>query len=167
MPLFDRANNVLAELQTAGIGDRPICWVAHSMGGLLVKQMLRNADSLAPEFRNISAASRCVSFIGTPHTGSDLASLGRYLGFILRISVAAKELQALSAPLLELNTWYRENHRRLGVATQVFFENQATRGVRVVDRGSADPGLEGVIPIGLDADHVEDLQAVREQRPDL
>ena len=154
MPLFDRAHNVLAELQAAEIGSRPICWVTHSMGGLLVKQILRNAHSLAPEFRAFSAATRCVSFIGTPHTGSDLAGIARYLGFILRLSAASKELQALSSPLLELNTWYRENHRRLGVSTQVFFENQATKGVRVVDRGTADPGLEGVMPIGLDADHV-------------
>ena len=154
MPLFDRANNVLAELQAAGIGGRPICWVTHSMGGLLVKKMLRNADSLAAEFRSFSDTTRGVVFIGTPHTGSDLASLSRYLGFILRLSAAAKELQPLSAQLLELNTWYRENHRRLGVATQVYFETQTTKGVWVVDRGTADPGLEGVTPIGLDADHL-------------
>ena len=154
MPLFDRANNVLAELQAAGIGGRPICWVTHSMGGLLVKKMLRNADSIAAEFRSFSKTTRGVVFIGTPHTGSELASLARYLGFILRLSAAAKELQPLSAQLLELNIWYRENHRRLGVATQAYFETQTTKGVWVVDRGTADPGLEGVIPIGLDADHL-------------
>jgi len=154
MALYDRANNILAELTAAGLGVRPICWVTHSMGGLLVKYMLRNADSLAREFKPICDATRCVVFIATPHTGSDMASLGRYLGFFLRLTPAAKELQALSSPLRELNTWYRENHRGLGVATQVFFETQATRGVRVVDLGSSDPGLEGVTPIGLDADHL-------------
>jgi predicted alpha/beta hydrolase family esterase len=154
MALYDRANNLLAQVRAAGIGDRPICWVAHSLGGLLVKQMLRNADGLAPRYKPISAATRGVVFIATPHTGSDLASVARYLGFLLRINAAGKELQALSAPLFELNTWYRENHRRMGVATEVFFETQTTKGVQVVDRGSADPGLEGVVPIGLDADHV-------------
>jgi len=152
-PLFDRANNVLAELQAAEIGNRPICWVTHSLGGLLVKQMLRSSDTLASKFRAFSAATRCVVFTGTPNTGSDRAGSARHLGFFLRVSVAAKELQALSSPLLELNTWYRESHRRLRLTTQVFFENQATRGVRLVDRGTADPGLEGVIPVGVDADH--------------
>ena len=153
MPLFDRAHHVLAELQAAGLGQRPICFVAHSMGGLLVKQMLRNADSLAPEFRSFSAATRGVVFLATPHTGSDLASLARYLGLLLRSTIATKELEARASPLLELNTWYRENVRRLRVATQAYFENQKTKGVVVVDRASADPSLEGVTVIGLDANH--------------
>jgi hypothetical protein len=153
MPLFDRAHHVLAELQAAGLGQRPICFVAHSMGGLLVKQMLRNADSLAPEFRSFSAATRGVVFLATPHTGSDLASLARYLGLVLRSTIATRELEARASPLLELNTWYRENVRRLRVDTQAYFENQKTRGVFVVDRASADPSLEGVTVIGLDANH--------------
>jgi hypothetical protein len=153
MPLFDRAHHVLAELQAAGLGQRPICFVAHSMGGLLVKQMLRNADSLAPEFRSFSAATRGVVFLATPHTGSDLAGLARSLGLLLRPTIATRELEALASPLLELNTWYRENVRRLRVATQAYFENQKTKGVVVVDRASADPSLEGVTVIGLDANH--------------
>jgi NB-ARC domain len=153
MPLFDRANHILADLKDSGLGDRPICWLAHSMGGLLVKKMLRNAGDIAREFGAIRAASRCVVFIGTPNTGSNLASRARRVR-LLRPSVATIELSALSPALLELNTWYRENHSLLGVATMVFFENQPTKGLGiVVDRGTADPGLEGVIPIGLDADH--------------
>jgi hypothetical protein len=153
MPLFDRANHILADLKDSGLGVRPICWLAHSMGGLLVKMMLRSAGDIAREFGAIRAASRCVVFIGTPNTGSSLASRARRLR-VLRPSVATIELSALSPALLELNTWYRENHSLLGVATMVFFENQPTKGLGiVVDRGTADPGLEGVIPIGLDADH--------------
>jgi hypothetical protein len=153
MALFDRANNILADLADNGLGDRPICWLAHSMGGLLVKQMLRNAGDIAREFAPIRTATRCVVFIGTPNTGSDLARRARHLT-VLRPTVATMELSALNPGLLELNTWYRENHSLLGLETMVFFENQATKGLGVVvDRGTADPGLESVIPIGLDADH--------------
>lgn len=154
MPLFDRANHILTDLKDSGLGDRPICWLAHSMGGLLVKKMLRNASDIAREFEAIRAATRCVVFIGTPNAGSILASRVRRLP-VLRPTVAMMELSALDSGLVELNTWYRENHSRLGVATMVFFENQPTKGAGiVVDRGTADPGLEGVIPIGLDADHL-------------
>jgi hypothetical protein len=155
MPLFDRAHHVLAELQAGGLGHRPICFVTHSLGGLLIKQMLRNADSLASEFRPFSEATRGIVFLGTPHTGSDIASLVRYLNRLLRLTNATKELVALAPALLELNTWYRENVRRLGIETQAYFENKRTWGLFiVVDRGSADPSLEGVTPIGLDANHL-------------
>src|SRR5260370_1335798 len=39
MPLFDRANNILAELAAEEkLGTKPICFITHSMGGLLVKE---------------------------------------------------------------------------------------------------------------------------------
>lgn len=35
-----RSSNLSQALTKAGVGKRPIVWVAHSMGGLLVKDML-------------------------------------------------------------------------------------------------------------------------------
>ena len=151
MPLFDRANNVLAELSAAGIGSRPVCFIAHSMGGLMVKYMLRNAYTLAPEFAPIAKSVRGVIFFATPHAGSD-AALVRYLKF-LRPSIAIRELESNAPALRELNQWYRENAPDLGLATSVFFETRKTAGLQIVDAASADPGLRGVTPIGVDADH--------------
>lgn len=38
--LEDRSTEFMAKLKKAGIGSKPIVWVAHSMGGLLVKNIL-------------------------------------------------------------------------------------------------------------------------------
>lgn len=38
--LEDRSTELMSELVDAGVGKRPIVWVAHSMGGLLVKNVI-------------------------------------------------------------------------------------------------------------------------------
>ena len=75
MPLTARAKNVLVHLKLEGIGTRPLVFVTHSMGGLLVKQLLRTAnESPEAEFGAILKQTRGVCFIATPHIGVDLAS---------------------------------------------------------------------------------------------
>lgn len=76
------------------------------MRGLLVKQMLWNADSLAPEFRPISQVTRGLVFIATPHTGSDLASIGRYLKFLRSSAAVLAHARALLTGTPEGSTAY-------------------------------------------------------------
>jgi tetratricopeptide (TPR) repeat protein len=56
MSLVDRAKEVLNELTRRGIGNRPIIFVCHSLGGLLAKQLLRTAsdDAAPPAWRKIA-----------------------------------------------------------------------------------------------------------------
>src|SRR5438309_1786622 len=42
MSLTDRATNMLAHCQARELGLRPLLFITHSMGGLLVKQVLRH-----------------------------------------------------------------------------------------------------------------------------
>jgi pimeloyl-ACP methyl ester carboxylesterase len=166
MPLYVRATNALDLLSLSNIGDVPIVFVTHSLGGLLVKQMLRNAKELKqPRYKSIADKTSGLVFISTPHSGSDLANYVGYLGWLLRGSVAVKDLEANTPQLLQLNTWYRENvgfeaEGDLGIKSLVYYEERKTRwrffkllGATVVDRVSADPGIKGVLPVGLDFDH--------------
>jgi len=36
----ERSENLLNRLRMANLGQRPLVWVGHSMGGLLIKRML-------------------------------------------------------------------------------------------------------------------------------
>jgi hypothetical protein len=154
LPLTDRATNVLATLDGSGLGSRPLCFVTHSFGGLLVKQLLRHAIDFANEYESIVRHTRGVVFLSTPHAGSDLASLASYLKLFIRPTHALVDVEAHAPALRELNLWFRNSATGLGIATKAFWETEATGGVTVVDATSADPGIPGVTPIPIETNHV-------------
>jgi hypothetical protein len=96
---------------------------------------------------------KLIIFLATPHTGSGLADLALYLGFFLRNSVAVSDLTAQNPRLRDLNLWFRNNFDKLGLQTLIFFETKETRGVRVVNESSADPGIPPISPTKIDANH--------------
>jgi hypothetical protein len=156
MPLTDRAGNVLHLLELQIGANRPICFVAHSLGGLLVKQIIRRAfDSR----HRLASQIRGVVFLGTPHAGSQKASWLGNLGRLVGASVSTADLEAHSAQLRDLNIWYRDAAPGLHVANRTYFETRAVKGLKIVDETSADPGLAGAAPIALDADHLSIAKA--------
>jgi hypothetical protein len=161
MPLYDRANNTLDHMQLDGVGQRPIGFVCHSLGGLLIKQVLRNAkDSNNPAWQAIVKQTRFIVFLSTPHSGANLASWIRYIGKLLRTTVSVGELEAHHPQLRQLNIWYRDHVAALGIENFVYCEERKTggflrmSGILVVDKTTADPGIPSVTPISLDEDHV-------------
>lgn len=155
MPLVDRATDVLGSLEAYGLGERPLVFVAHSLGGLLVKQVLRTGEGYGEaRWQQIIQQVRGIAFLATPHTGVRLADYVGALRVVLRASVSVRELGASAPALRDLNLWFRDGTKRLQVDNLVFFETRNTRGVRVVDEASADPGLASVVPRAVDADHV-------------
>jgi hypothetical protein len=157
MPLSERAKHGLALLDADGIGDRPILFITHSMGGLLVKQMIRHGIDLGDvRWKAIADRTKGVCFIATPHSGADLANYIKFLTTFLA-TVAVSDLKANDSRLMELNQWYR-HHAFTRFKTEVYCERKVTGwkglGVIVVDERSADPGLPGVVPVPLDEDHL-------------
>jgi predicted alpha/beta hydrolase family esterase len=151
MPLLDRAANVLDLMDVKIPAPRPMFFVVHSLGGLLVKQMFRRAvDRSLPMARNM----RGVVFLATPHSGSEKASWLSNFGALLRTSVTVQELQAHSAQLRDLDIWYRDKVASLNIPHRVYYETRAIKGLMIVDATSADPGIANTAPIALDADHI-------------
>lgn len=156
MPLVDRSRNILALLEAEGIGNRPLVFIAHSLGGLLVKQMLQSGETLGnPGWQRLARATRGVIFLATPHAGSRLADYLNLLGKLARTTAAIDDLRANEPHLRDLSTWYSNNASRLGIETEAYFEARDTKGARIVDESSANPGISGVVPIPVDADHFE------------
>jgi triacylglycerol esterase/lipase EstA (alpha/beta hydrolase family) len=73
---------ILEKLVSAGIGDRPVVFVTHSMGGLVVKQILHKAkEEKLDKLVNNTAG---VVFYSCPHFGSKLADMPWRMGLVLR-----------------------------------------------------------------------------------
>lgn len=110
--LFSHARNLLYDLQSERrkVSDRPLIFVAHSLGGILVKECLRRSEvDSDPQIKSIYIATIGVLFFGTPHRGSaHWASLGEVVskmaGTILSIDVNSEIIRALlpTSPELEL-----------------------------------------------------------------
>ncbi|KZL67693.1 NB-ARC domain-containing protein, partial [Colletotrichum tofieldiae] len=75
----DKANDLLEDirLEREDTDSRPILFLGHSMGGLLIKQALINAHN-NPNYTPIKHATNGLAFFATPHHGGDwkLVSLG-------------------------------------------------------------------------------------------
>ncbi len=153
MPLSDRATNSLDLLDSYEIGDRPIIFITHSMGGLLVKQMLRSARDFG-KWSAIASQTRGIVFLSTPHSGADMASWIKHIGGILQITVSVEELEAHHSRLRELNFLYRNDDQFSQIPMLVYCEMRPTKGILVVNQTSADPGIKGVIPVPMDFDHI-------------
>lgn len=159
MALPDRAANLIPTMLYYGIGTRGTVFVCHSLGGLVVKQILRHSVEMAvPEWEPIAESTLGVAFLATPHAGSNLATFVK----VVKASRPTRTVLALTAHcphLRELADWYRQNAGRLGIQTIAYAESRKIRrGIRmitVVTTTSANPGIEGCITTSIDADHID------------
>lgn len=155
MPILDIAEYMATELVDSNdSGERPLIFITHSMGGILVKQMLRNAQDYGDSYRkSMVQQTKGIVYIATPHSGAALASLLKFLGLIT--SVNTKELEASHPRLLELNRVHRSNQTLAQIPIRVFGESRKTNGVMVVDGATVDPGVAEVTPTILpNQDHI-------------
>lgn len=159
MGLYDRALNVTDVLITENIGDRPIFFICHSLGGLLVKKIIRlSFETTHPEIKKIARNTKGIAFIATPHRGANLGNIAGYIDKMFlklpRFSELVDELQAGAPALRELDDFYREKNEELGIKTAAYRENIKLKGLfMVVDEISSDPLVTGCTTFPMDADH--------------
>ncbi|TIA76809.1 WD40 repeat-like protein, partial [Aureobasidium pullulans] len=134
----------------------PLIFVAHSMGGLVLKKacIVLQTD---PRYSDIRPRLHSFYFLGTPHRGAELADI---LGNILLLSVGNKSyVQALrphSDLIASLHDQFR--HHYDGIQIHTFYETKpvVSMGFRsiVVDKESATLGYKEEVPQLLNADHI-------------
>ncbi|KAJ2993825.1 hypothetical protein NUW58_g1724 [Xylaria curta] len=165
--LFAHANDLLYNLQREKPQGRPVIFVCHSLGGVIVKEMLRRSnESEESDLKDIVGSTKGIIFLGTPHRGSsDFVSLGdtvrRVASAVARVDSNSALLRSLGAdsPELELGRdsfvvlWRTYNFR-----VKTFQEGFGLSGFSV---GLAN---EKVVPdissaLGDPREHVETISA--------
>jgi pimeloyl-ACP methyl ester carboxylesterase len=165
MPLADRGTAILETLTNEGLGERPIIFITHSMGGILAKQILRHATSFGVKrWESIARRTRGIAFLATPHAGADMAGFAEFARLLLRTNEQVGELRAHHPRLRELHAWFLKFQSDHKVLCRTFCETRELRpgilglslpkGILVVDQTSAEPHVPGEVAIPLDEDHV-------------
>ncbi|KAK4164656.1 putative kinesin light chain, partial [Cladorrhinum sp. PSN259] len=138
---------------------RPIVFICHSLGGLVVKQALVEAK-LDESYKSIFEATCLLAFFATPHQGGNYASVGHVAAKIARTVLIAPSNDLLSALKKSSDEATRrfEQARHLSEKCLVisFFEGKphGKTGI-IVDKRSATLNLSGLREkqVSMEADH--------------
>ncbi|KAG9231275.1 NACHT and WD domain-containing protein, variant [Amylocarpus encephaloides] len=139
------------------VGARPIIFVAHSMGGLVVKKacVLGQHDK---QYSSLVSQIYGILFLGTPHRGAQYAKMLNILSSALTGSAPkdyVADLDIHSTSLQDINEQFRTTCDGFELAS--FFETQKTSfGITkllIVEKESAVLGYPQETSIPLNADH--------------
>jgi len=162
--------NLALERKSEEVGEHPIIWVAHSLGGILVKRALELSFDLQgnhdDDLRSIFVSTFGVIFLGTPHTGADPAKWGLILQGMVNAMVPkklfethsqlVKTLQSNNEILQNINLRFLDLYpNRLRIC--MVHEGHPTdlKGTKhlIVDQTAASPQLPDVQYFGIEATH--------------
>ncbi|KFX99301.1 hypothetical protein V490_01847 [Pseudogymnoascus sp. VKM F-3557] len=169
MSILDFAKDLLYDLKYATddsaskiedlcMGERPIIFIVHSMGGLIVKEAYIQGQN-DPIYEGIVKSISSMIFLSTPHRGTNLAET---LNRILQVSFSTSPMQFIaelasgSLSLQKLNEQFRHVAPKLYIVS--FYETRPTTMFKkiqmmVLEKDSSVLGYPGEISKPLDADH--------------
>ncbi|KAI3394446.1 hypothetical protein diail_2696 [Diaporthe ilicicola] len=157
--LFDLKYAMDEKKEDLQMGTVPLIFVAHSMGGLIIKEAYMQGQH-DPEYENIVKSICAITFLATPHRGTQLAqTLNRILqsSMVTNSKQYVADLASNSLTLQKLNEQFRHIAPRLDIVS--FYETQPTaiglknNRIMVLEKDSSVLGYPGELSKALDADH--------------
>uniref|UniRef100_A0A4W6CJP9 Protein SERAC1 n=1 Tax=Lates calcarifer TaxID=8187 RepID=A0A4W6CJP9_LATCA len=149
-----RSRELLKKLKLAGVGERPVVWVAHSMGGLLVKKMLLDAAE-DPDMHRLLKNTKGIMFYSVPHHGTFMAEYSVNVRYLLFPSIEVRELCKDSPALRNLNENFLNMAKEKEFKVLSFAETLPTNigpmiKILVVPTQSANLGIGELIEVDVD-----------------
>ncbi|KAJ5046285.1 uncharacterized protein L3040_003532 [Drepanopeziza brunnea f. sp. 'multigermtubi'] len=162
--------NLALERKGEEVQEHPIIWVAHSLGGILVKRALELSFDLQgnhdDDLRSIFVSTFGVIFLGTPHTGADPAKWGLILQGMVN-ALVPKKLFETHSQLVKTLISNNEILQNINLRFLDLYPNRLRicmvheghptdlRGTKhlIVDQSAASPQLPDVQYFGIEATH--------------
>nr|VFK59071.1 MAG: Predicted ATPase [Candidatus Kentron sp. TUN] len=162
LPLFERAREVLECLSNHGIGKRPILFICHSLGGLVAKELLFQAQHSKNVWeQNVFNNTSAVLFLATPHRGAKLASILSAARRISPQAVIIDDLKGAKKKLDRLLDWYRIDSAENNIKTATYYEGKGINNkflpflkVIVVGKESSNPHAGDPPKVAESDDHI-------------
>ncbi|KAI1747303.1 hypothetical protein F4782DRAFT_535596 [Xylaria castorea] len=165
--ILEHGNDFMMKLERTLRDELPIIFVAHSLGGLVVKAAINGMQSsIDPQYQQFSDRIRAIVFCGTPHRGSDAAAWGNLASNLLAMALMDSNSRLLydmrvdSRILRSIQADFLRALDRAPLRIHSFQEGRALTGVRgfndkVVDGFSSRLGWAQETVETIDADHRE------------
>lgn len=133
-------NHLSAErFSTASGTSRPIVFVCHSLGGIVVKKalILAHERNSFPEYKDISDNARAIAFLGVPHKGCDSAWWAGFAANLLKSAsigtstntALISDLEKGAITLANVSKQFVDRTRDMIIYT--FYETERLHGVKV------------------------------------
>ncbi|KAB5530436.1 NACHT and WD domain-containing protein, variant [Coniochaeta sp. 2T2.1] len=162
LDIIDFAKDLLLQLYTTlcenGAPAGPIIFIAHSMGGLVVKKayMLGKHDR---QFSELVSRVFGIIFLATPHRGAEHAKVLNNILSAAPFGAPPKayvaELERQSSSISDINENFRQQCEELSLVS--FYEtlktNMHVSKVLIVEKDSAVLGYPNEVSASMDADH--------------
>ncbi|KAF6031566.1 SERAC1 [Bugula neritina] len=125
--IHDQAVALADALCSCEVGDpsRKVLWVAHSLGGLLVKQILVLAKE-NEKYKKLLHNTEGVMFLAVPHRGCPAARFSKKTSYLAHPSLHLRQI-ADSDQLNALNEEYLQLAAQHGITSKNFLEGLPTR----------------------------------------
>ncbi|KAF8234302.1 hypothetical protein L208DRAFT_1262445, partial [Tricholoma matsutake] len=163
--IYSIGQKLLADLATdrdgSNIQQRPIIFVAHSLGGIVLKDTLIHADKHEyASYKAIERSTYGILFLGTPHQGTAAVDLATLILRILPVgsNIILSDLGLQNKVLQQQQDQYNQIGPRY--ATKCYYEMHPTElplgKMKLVDRPNAIlPETINSQSLGLYRDHVD------------
>lgn len=141
-------------------GTRPIIFICHSLGGIVVKKAIIKAHE-RDRYHDLLQSIHGVMFFGTPHRGSSLANWSTVLGNIASVASfgsktnwkLSQNLQTESGQLHEISKSFVDRAKALQIISFYETDKMDFLNQRVVDEDSAVLGFPDEVSIGITGNH--------------